>query len=233
MDQDLFGARLRELLSGTFHDEAFAQWLEKAWGALGEWSGSNNVAPTHPLLLLVRAKAGDLRLGPARFGWQVPWQKGPLLNARMESLAEKPTFRGPWQGRRAVVPVQGYYEWSGTDGQKQPWRFGAADGGPLLLAALWQKVENRAEAVVLTTAPNALAAGVHDRMPVVLSPEGARAWLAPGPAPAWGPGLGDSAPEGLLQAWRVDPAMGKPGAEGPWCAEPWAPPLRPEQGRLF
>lgn len=199
-----------------------------------DWAPKHNLAPTQSMLLLARGREGGFRLGQGRFGWTVPWNPGPLLNARLESVEDKASFRQAWQQRRVVVPVAGYYEWEHLEGKgKAPWRFTHPEvGGLLYLAALWQKAEGgQVEAAILTTAANEEAAPVHDRMPWLLPAEALAAWLGPGPVPPEVLARRGPAPLGHLRRHRVDPNMGKKGAEGPWCSLPYTPP-EPAQGRL-
>lgn len=186
-----------------------------------------NLRPTEALWALARGPEGRWRLGQARFGWTVPWQAAPLINARSEGIEARPSFAQAWHQRRAVVPVAGYYEWAHLEGGgKQPWRFGPREGALLHLAGLWQRSEaGHIELCVITTAPNPLAARVHDRMPWVLAPSAVAGWLARGP---WDQGAAPC-PEAWLEAHPVDPRLGQRGVEGPACAQAYEVPT---QGRL-
>jgi putative SOS response-associated peptidase YedK len=106
------------------------------------------------------------------------------FNARAETVETKPFFRDAFKRNRCLIPVSGYYEWQTTPGGKQPWYFTAADGSPLLTAAgLWDEWKDRATGEVLKsctmiiTEPNDFVAEVHDRMPVLLTPEQFTPWL--------------------------------------------------------
>jgi putative SOS response-associated peptidase YedK len=171
------------------------------------------VRPGEPVLLQ-RQEHGRLMVGLALWGLVPEWSKDPLgrsrpINARCETVAEKPFFRGPWRHRRALLPADGFYEWQNrTDpatgkAWKQPWLFRRRDGAPFWLGGLWDRWcgpdgGELESCVVLTTAPNDLLRRVHDRMPVLI-PEGLEeAWLEA----TDGPGL--RALEPLMGPW--DPA---------------------------
>ena len=114
-----------------------------------------------------------------------PARARPLINARSETAASKPSFRAAFRKRRCVVPVDGFYEWRKVaGGPKQPIQFRVGDGGVFGLAGLWEHWTSPAgDAVetftILTTEANELVAPVHDRMPVILPREAHRAWLDP------------------------------------------------------
>src|SRR5262249_19769209 len=121
---------------------------------------------------LVPSWANDLGLG-AR-----------LLNARAETVAEKPAFRAAFARRRCLIPADGFYEWRALAGKKQPILFRLRQGRPFAFAGLgecWQGPAGPVEScAVLTTAANDLVKPVHDRMPVILDPRHYEGWLDPG-----------------------------------------------------
>ncbi|MCC6559007.1 MAG: SOS response-associated peptidase [Polyangiaceae bacterium] len=175
----------------------------------GLYPPCRDVAPSdvHPLLV---ARAGRRELVPATFGIAAPWLgHGRLVNARSESARVKPAFRGAFARRRCVVPADGFYEWpraqAGARGARRPLWFAPRSGGLLHLAGLYEVAEGPAAGdvapafVVLTTAPNATVAAVHDRMPAILDPADVDAWLdVEGAAPARVEALLRPAPPGLL-----------------------------------
>jgi putative SOS response-associated peptidase YedK len=106
-----------------------------------------------------------------------------LINARSETVAEKPAFRSAFKKRRCLIPADGFYEWHALGAKlKQPWRFVRLDRQPFQFAGLWDHWRNPDDAdaepletfTVLTTTPNRVAAPIHDRMPVILDGGGAK-----------------------------------------------------------
>ncbi len=108
-----------------------------------------------------------------------------MINARSETAATRPAFRDPLKFRRCLIPADGFYEWKKTEKTKQPYCFEINDGELFAFAGLWEgwKDPNGTwikTCSILTTTPNAVAAAVHDRMPVVLDPDSYDLWLDPG-----------------------------------------------------
>jgi putative SOS response-associated peptidase YedK len=126
-----------------------------------------------------------------RRGLTPAWAEEPsignkTINARAESVAERPAFKAAFRSRRCVIPASGFYEWRRGGGPKRPFLIRPKDGEPLGFAGLWEAWRDPAsgEAVVsctiITCAPNELVAELHDRMPVILDPEDQGRWLDPG-----------------------------------------------------
>jgi putative SOS response-associated peptidase YedK len=192
-----------------------------------------NVAPTQhaPVLLL---SEGARTLDMFRWGLIPSWAKDPsignkLINARAEGVADKPSYRAAFQRRRCLVPVSGFYEWQKTAGARVPHWIHPADGMPMTLAGLWEfwrpsrDVEPVLSFTILTTAPSADVAGLHDRMPVVVAPEDRDRWLDAETPPAEAEALLRPAPDGSLLAHPVSPAVNRPANEGPGLIEPDLP----------
>ncbi|MGD9891647.1 MAG: SOS response-associated peptidase, partial [Dehalococcoidia bacterium] len=147
---------------------------------------------------------------------------GKTFNARSETLMEKPSFRGLVARHRCIIPVSGFYEWSGTGKSKQPRYFHRADGRPLALAGLWTtwRDPTTGEAVtshtIITTQANGMIAAYHQRMPVVLDDAGVALWLDP---TVTDPGvvlpLLAPAPDDLLTAHRVSDEVNNARNDGP------------------
>ncbi|MEB3197588.1 MAG: SOS response-associated peptidase [Candidatus Sericytochromatia bacterium] len=165
-------------------------WVEGGAEVIPRW----NIAPTQ-MVPIVREQGGARQLALARWGLVPPWAREgdrlpPLINARADTVAEKPAFRAALRQRRAVVPADGFYEWAPPPAgapkgaPKQPWWFRRRDAGLLFLAALWEPWGPEAEPerlsfTLITTDANACVAPVHDRMPVLLDAAQADRWMAP------------------------------------------------------
>lgn len=107
-----------------------------------------------------------------------------MINARAETVAEKPSYRAAFRHRRCVVLADGYYEWRREGGQKTPYFISLASGEPFALAGLWENWADRTSdqklqtTTLITTAANEFMAPLHHRMPVILQPDTARVWLS-------------------------------------------------------
>lgn len=146
-----------------------------------------NISPTQPIMIIVPGAHGrEAKL--VRWGLVPAWVKDmgtfPLLfNARGESAAEKPAFRGAMRHRRCLIPADGFYEWRKLDARtKQPYLLRRADGGMYYFAGLWEcwmdtKGNELDSAAILTVAANDALAPIHDRMPAIIMPEDEDLWL--------------------------------------------------------
>jgi len=158
----------------------------------GDLGARWNVAPTLEVYAVATGSDGERRLGTLRWGL-VPWFAknatggARMINARAETVAEKPAFRRCLERRRCLLPADGFYEWLRTGKERLPHLFAAADGSVLGFAGLWEawraKDDDAAEPLrtctIITTSANATMRPIHDRMPVVL-PQGAwERWLDP------------------------------------------------------
>jgi putative SOS response-associated peptidase YedK len=148
-----------------------------------------NIAPTQPIPLVI-ARGDKRRFMLARWGFLPGFvkdvKKFPLLiNARAETLAEKPSFRAALRRRRCLVPADAWYEWrANLSGPKTPFLLRRADGGLLAFAGLWETYVDPSggeidTACIITTSANGATAALHERMPAILEPEDFDAWLDP------------------------------------------------------
>ncbi|MEO5656011.1 MAG: SOS response-associated peptidase [Nitrosospira sp.] len=149
------------------------------------------MAPTMEILAVRETEDG--RIGSMmRWGLIPYWAKDTkklsvMNNARAETIAEKPTFREFFRQRRCLIPASGFYEWKTKGKRKQPYFISSRDGRPFSFAGIWStwKAANTGESIdsctIITTECNALMQPIHDRMPVILSPEDWAAWLDPEP----------------------------------------------------
>lgn len=183
-----------------------------------------NVAPTQQVPVVVE--------GPRRFevmSWGlVPfWAKDRrigrrTINARAETLIDKPAFRAAFRARRCLVPADGFYEWTGPRGKRQPLNVHRADEHPLALAGLWEShAEYGSTFTIVTTAPNAYMAAFHHRMPAILERNDWDAWLsAEDEDPAWRTSLLRPAADHVLTSHPVSPAVNSVANNGPHLVEP-------------
>jgi putative SOS response-associated peptidase YedK len=193
-----------------------------------------NIAPSQPVpvVRLTPGRAGNGReLVWLRWGLIPAWAKDAaignrLINARAETVAEKPAFLSALRRRRCLVAADGFYEWQRTGQRKQPYFIRLRDDRPFAFAGLWESWEGPDSSqlescTLLTTEANELMRPIHDRMPVILPADGYRAWLDPTV----------EQPEQLLPLLRPYPAeeltaeavstfVNSPAHEGPECIAP-------------
>jgi putative SOS response-associated peptidase YedK len=145
-----------------------------------------NIAPTQEILSVTESEGGrEMRF--FKWGLIPSWAKdvsigARLINARAETVEEKPSFREAFKKRRCIIPADGFYEWQRTGGRKQPFFFQMRDESPFGFAGLWERWKGEGEEVIesctiLTTEANEVLKEVHDRMPVILHPEDYELWL--------------------------------------------------------
>ncbi|WP_189369235.1 SOS response-associated peptidase [Tateyamaria omphalii] len=182
-----------------------------------------NVCPTDSVHT-VTYQRGQRWLAPMRWGFIPHWYKTPtdgplLINARSETIAEKPAFRNACRERRAAIPASGFYEWTREGETRLPWYITRSDGAPLVFAAVWQEWKPKEEhgdriraAAIVTTAANKSMSSIHHRMPVVLEPEDVALWL--GEKGKGAATLMRAAPDDLLMWHRVDSAVNSNRASG-------------------
>ena len=143
-----------------------------------------NIAPTQPVPVL-RTSGSRRVIASMRWGLIPNWAKDAAMvqiNARSETLLEKPAFKESFERRRCLIPADGFYEWKRSGTSKQPFHFGMKDDSLFAFAGIWDRWRTpRGRAIescaILTTGPNALLCDVHDRMPVILRPENYQDWL--------------------------------------------------------
>lgn len=199
-----------------------------------EYVSKYNIAPGS-LLPAVRSapRRPAYEAAPLRWGYIPSWSRpgqfiAPWVNARSETLAEKPAFREAFRRRRCLVPATGYYEWEAQGKTRLPWAFRDPGGGPLCLAGLWEAWRTPdgtmlESCAVVTTAPNGLMQPIHHRMPLTLGAEQAAAWLDPEAPPEKLAGLMAPPAPAALTAARVSTRVNRVGEEDPACLEPPGP----------
>jgi putative SOS response-associated peptidase YedK len=226
-----------------------------------------NIAPTQDVPIIRRAggpeagpqiqegraispRAGNREIVLARWGLIPPWSKGPdpkfpMINARAETVTEKPAYREAFRRRRCLVPADGFYEWQKVTGGRQPWHFvvidpdhvgeGGGGDGPMTFAGLWESWKGPAGEVtsftIIVTDANDLVRHVHDRMPVIVAREDWDAWLDSDKTPLEVAGaLLRPFPASRMQKRRVGSHVNNVRNDDLNCLSPNDP---PEPGRLF
>ncbi|MBE9605859.1 SOS response-associated peptidase [Acetobacteraceae bacterium H6797] len=214
---------------------AFARVAER----LPNFPGTCNLAPTQPAPVLRRhPQTGSRHLDMLKWGLVPRWAKdasgaAKLMNARSDSIAQKPSFKEAFARRRCLVPADGFYEWHAIGQAKQPYACALADGSPMFLAGLWEGWQQAdgewlRTFTIITTESAGRQAQIHHRMPVILPPD------------TWGAWLGESeasqdkllslmrpAPDASLAFWPVAQRVGKFSENDPGLLErdPLAVPL--------
>lgn len=192
-----------------------------------------NIAPTQDALVVRRhPETGARHLDTLRWGLVPAWSKDAkgaarMINARAETVAEKPAFRDVFAKRRCLVPADGFYEWlARSDGGKQAYAVAAADGAPLAFAGLWTGWRSPAGEIlrsftIVTTAANDTLRPLHERMPVMLPRDTWPLWLGEVAAPPAAL-LALARPEAAVPVvfWAVSPRVGRVAEDDPGLAEP-------------
>jgi putative SOS response-associated peptidase YedK len=185
-----------------------------------------NVCPTNQIHT-VTSDDGHRRLRPMRWGFIPHWYKTPadgplLINARAETIAEKPAFRAACRERRCLIPASGFYEWTkDEEGKRLPWYIHPAEGEMLAFAGVWQVWDKGEEPLttcaIVTTDANKAMSKIHHRMPVVLARNDWAKWL--GEEGKGAATLMHAPPEDALAFYRVDPKVNSNRAAGPELIE--------------
>lgn len=182
------------------------------------WSPRFNIAPTQTIPLVRTGADGRRERLDARWGLVPAWVKDPrtfralLINARTETIGEKPAFRDAARRARCAIPASGFFEWKDDGGRKTPYYVHRRDGGPMVFAGLYAErpgAEPRHSATILTTEANELVAALHDRMPLILERSALDRWLDPDTYDLTE--LADllrAYPPAALEAYPVDRAVG-------------------------
>jgi len=155
-----------------------------------DWSPRFNIAPMQPVPVIRQHPKEPVRqISTMRWGLIPNWARDAsiasgTINAKSETAANKPAFRDPLRLRRCLIPADGFYEWKRAARSKQPFCFEVNHGELFAFAGIWDGWKNPdgqwiKTCSILTTTPNAVTAGVHDRMPVILDPSGYDLWLDP------------------------------------------------------
>lgn len=147
-----------------------------------------NIAPMQPIPVVRSGAGGAPELVVMQWGFIASWMKNPpdrpLINARGETVDEKPSFKAAIRRRRCLVPADGFYEWHRDGASRQPYAVVPAQGGPIAFAAIWERWlgadGSDVDTVAMLTVPaNGAMQPIHHRMPVVVPPKDLSTWLSP------------------------------------------------------
>ena len=223
-------------MCGRFTLRASTSALAEQFGAIADivLEPRFNIAPSQPIAV-VRIRPGSTapqrELTQLRWGLVPSWAKdlsigNRMINARSESVADKPAFRAAIRRRRCLVPADGFFEWQRQGKARQPYFIQMADQRPFAMAGLWESWEGPDHRVIesctiLTTRSNELMEPIHDRMPVILPDESCTEWLDPGgsdPEPLKRLLVPFNAE--LMKLHPVGTYVNRPENEGPECIAP-------------
>lgn len=185
-----------------------------------------NIAPTQEIWIIRQTATGGRHLSSVRWGLVPHWAKdlaigNRMINARCETVHEKPAFRIAIRARRCIIPASGFFEWDHSGKARIPHYITMKDSSPLAFAGIWDSWKSpEGEAVescsILTTTSNTLVATLHDRMPVILHPTEFDLWLDRSMNnPESLKRLYQPYPADLMQEWEVSPLVNKPSIETP------------------
>ena len=184
-----------------------------------------NIAPSQEVLTITKSQ-GRRELSSFVWGLIPSWSKEPkgFINARCETLEEKPSFSESFQNRRCLIPADGFYEWQRNGKSKQPYYFQMKDEAPFAFAGLWDRWQNDGVDItscsIITTTPNELLTTIHDRMPVILSPESQDAWLSNNTEPAQLKRLLIPFPASAMKSYAVSQQVNHAQSEDAQLVEP-------------
>lgn len=242
-------------MCGRFVTASSPDELANYFGAMApdeELDSDYNVAPTKEVYV-VRAGESHRRLSAMRWGLVPFWAKdlkigSRMINARVETVADKPAFRKAYEFRRCLVPADGFYEWAKIPGEKrkQPYYVYRADGEPVVFAGLWERWRPRlpdsderdesADAIetftILTGRPNREMTAIHDRMPVMIPAASWDDWLDPGTDVAAVAGLLVPPPDDFLVLRPISTAVNSVRNNGPQLLDEVEPLGRPAGGDI-
>lgn len=209
----------------SFADPAGAQGLANQFPRY-------NGAPqqSYPIIVVDEIERGSTAFTSARWGFRPRWMKktgdGPMpINAKCETVATGKMFASAYRTSRALLPIDGFFEWHDIYGRgkdKQPYAIAMADGSPFALAAIWQdwRDSETGEVIktfaIITCPPNAMMAKIHNRMPVILAPENYNRWMFDeDPADLMRP-----FDENRMTMWKIDRKVGKVSNDTPDIIDP-------------
>jgi putative SOS response-associated peptidase YedK len=197
-----------------------------------------NITPTSEVLAVTTDRHGRPRGEHLRWGLVPNWAKDTkvgfkMINARAETLAERPAYRGAFERFRCLIPADGFYEWQTvvSESRKQPFHITRSDGALFAFAGLWSvwhrgEPEELRSCTIITTAANSAVAAVHDRMPVILPRESEQLWLSHDAPLGELEGLLRGLPAEAMALRPVGPAVNDARYDGPECLLDPPPPMQ-------
>lgn len=180
-----------------------------------------NIAPSLSVPIVRQGNAGK-ELTLCRWGFIPAWSKtlprNQPINARAETVADKPFFRGAFRRRRCLVPANGFYEWKRAGKEKQPYYFRLKGADLLAFAGVWDRWQGGEQPVdtfaIITTGANDIMLPIHDRMPVILAPGQYNRWIDAGDAGVLVPYAGE------MDCYPISRSVNSPAHEGRELIEP-------------
>ena len=202
--------------------------LVDEWDQKDEYNPSYNIAPTQYSPILIYNN--NRKIEHMRWGLVPSWAKDSsmaarMINARAETVVQKPSFRSAFHKRRCLVPADGFYEWRGTKGAKKAYRIFSPDRGVLAFAGLWERWEKGygepfESFTIITTEANSKLAPLHARMPVILDPVDFEYWLSPDLVANDAQALLRPAPNDDVEFHAVSKHVNNVRNDDPGCIEP-------------
>lgn len=186
-----------------------------------------NIAPSQPILGVVADP--HRRIEILEWGYIPSWARPgqelkPVINARGETIAEKPYFRGAFRSARCAILADGFYEWRKEGKVKQPYRITLTDGGVFAMAGLWSSLNDEhgshhVTAAIVTVGANETMKPIHDRMPLILDPDQLELWLDPKATSRELDDLLEPPPAETIRAYEVSTMVNSPKNDRPDCIE--------------
>lgn len=197
-----------------------------------DWQGRYNIAPSQNCIVIIQEGANNIAK-PMKWGLVPHWSKDPklgykMINARCETIDQKPSFKGCLARKRCIIPADGFYEWKKEGDTKQPIRICLSNEEPFAFAGLWDTWESpqTGEVIesftIITTPSNSIITNIHDRMPAILSPEEENTWLNPNTGVVHLKSLLSPYPSQLMRLYPVSPIVNSWKNDVPECFNEWA-----------
>ena len=219
-------------MCGRFSFTQLAQAIADSFNltSVPELSPRYNISPTQPVVtILHNSQDSDREFKLLHWGLIPSWAKDPkmgakLINARAETVEEKPAFRSAFKKRRCLILADGFYEWQQQNGKKQPYYFRVEDGKMFAFAGLWEHWQSPEgdmidSCTIITTQANDILSPIHDRMPVILDQKKYDQWLDTKQKPESLKSLLQPYRSELMTAYPVSAKVNNPKNDSPECIE--------------